>query len=50
MGADLLECSDERLYVGVGEVAGKVLIDPVPVIASRSVHRLTALIGKNDEN
>jgi hypothetical protein len=50
MGTDLLECSDESLNVGVGQVARKVLIDPVPVITPRSVHRLTALIGKNDEN
>ena len=34
VGADLLEGPGERLDVGVGKVAGEVLLDPVPVMAA----------------
>jgi hypothetical protein len=38
MGADLLEPADERLDVGVGELAGEVLFDRVPVVAAGMLH------------
>ena len=45
MGADLLECSDERLYVGVGEVARNVLIYPLPVATDWQVERAASARG-----
>lgn len=50
VSADLLERADERPDVGLGEVAGEVLLDPVPMLAARSLHRLAALIGEGDED
>ena len=49
MGAEFLEGADERLDVGVGEVAGEVLFDPVPVVAAGLFHRGAALAGEDDE-
>ena len=49
VGADLLERAGERLDVGVGEVAGEVLLDRVPVWRGVFQH-LAALVGKDDED
>src|SRR5436190_23622582 len=49
VGADLLERAGQRLDVGVGEVAGEVLLDCVPVVAARFFHRGAALVGEDDE-
>src|SRR5438093_3944838 len=50
VGAEFLEGADERLDVGVGEVAGEVLFDPVPVAAAGLLHRGAALAGEDDED
>jgi hypothetical protein len=50
VGADLLERPVERLDVGVGEVAGEVLFDCVPVVAAGLLHRVAALVGEDDED
>ena len=50
MGAEFLEGADERLDVGVGEVAGEVLFDPVSVVAAGLLHRGAALAGEDDED
>ena len=50
MGAEFLEGADEGLDVGVGEVAGEVLFDPVPVVAAGLLHRGAALVGEDDED
>ena len=50
MGAHLVESADQRLDVGVGEVAGEVLFDRVPVVAAGLLHRPASLIGEDDED
>ena len=50
MGAEFLECADECLDVGVGEVAREVLFDRMPVVAARSLHRSAAHVGEDDED
>src|SRR5262249_40249296 len=50
MGADLLERAGDGLDVGVCEVASEVLFDRVPVVSTRPLHRLTALVGKHYED
>jgi hypothetical protein len=50
VGADLLERSSERLDVAVGEVAGEVLFDRVPVVSAGLLHRCTALVREDDED
>ena len=50
MGADLLERAGERFDVAVCELAREVLVDRVPVVAARSLQRLAALVGEDDED
>ena len=50
MGAEFLEGAGERFDVGVGEVVGKVVFDRVPVVAPGLLHRLTAVVGEDDED
>jgi hypothetical protein len=50
VGADLLEGAGERSYVGVGEVAGEMLFDRVPVVAAGLLHRVAALVDEDDED
>ena len=50
MGAEFFECAGEGFDVGVGEVAGEVLFDRVPVVAAGSLHRVAAVVGEDDEN
>jgi hypothetical protein len=38
----------ERFDVGVGEVLGEVLFDPVPVVATGFLHGSSALVGEDD--
>ena len=48
MRADLLERAGERLDVGVVEVAGEVLLDPVAVVPAGALERLAARVGEDD--
>jgi hypothetical protein len=50
VGADLLERAGERLDVSVGEVAGEVLVDRMPVVAAGSLHPGAALLGEDDQD
>jgi hypothetical protein len=50
VGADLFEGAGEGCDVGVGEVAGEVLFDPVPVVAAGLLHGGAALVGEDDED
>ena len=47
---DFLERAGEGFDVGVGEVAGEVLLDAVVVVAACSVHRLASVVGQHDED
>ena len=48
--ADLLKGAGERPDVGVGEVAGEVLFDRVPVAAAGLHQHVAALFGEDDED
>jgi hypothetical protein len=50
VGAEFLEGAGERFDVGVGELVGEMLFDPVPVVAAGSLHRGAALVGEDDED
>jgi hypothetical protein len=50
VAADLLERAGERLDVLVGEMAGEVLFDPVPVVTAGLLHGLATLVGEDDED
>src|SRR6266566_1616019 len=50
VGADLLERSGDRLDVGVGEVAGEVPFDRVPVVAASLLQGDAALVGEDHED
>src|SRR5881227_2615540 len=50
VGAEFLEGAGERLDVGFGEVAGEVLFDPVPVVATGLLHRCAARVGEDDKD
>src|SRR5512133_1473553 len=48
--ADLLQGTDERPDVGLGEVIREVSCNPVPVVPAREFLRLVALLGEHDED
>ena len=50
MLAQLGEGPVERLDVGIGEVAREVLLDAVPMVEPRLLHRRPALVGEDDED
>src|SRR4051794_8001781 len=50
VGAELVERTGERLDVAVGKVAGKVLLDPVPVAEAGLLHSRAPLVGEDDED
>ena len=50
VGTDLAECPGQRRDVGVAQVAGEVLLDPVPVMAPRTLHRRAAIVREDDED
>jgi hypothetical protein len=45
VSAELVECARERLDVGLGQVAGEVLLDRVSVVAAGLVDLDAALVG-----
>src|SRR3954469_12478688 len=47
---DFLECAGERFDVGVGEVAGEVLLDAVAVVPACTLHRPASFVGQHDED
>jgi hypothetical protein len=50
VGTEFLERAGERLDIGVGEVAGEVPFDRVPVVAAGLLHRVAAVVGEDDED
>jgi len=48
--AEFVECARECLDVGVREMAGEVLLDPVSVVAPSLVDHGASSVGEDDEN